>query len=143
MCSRAFGDGPTCRPELEHRRRAAGGVVELRCVFEHCCVAECGRPWGSGAAGVRTGEGTATRRRPDQRRAAPPPIQARPVRRRRGAARRVASRRPCSVWNIPLIVVHFFSSLCWRQIARVASPNACSLQPHLHGRSLHDHITFL
>lgn len=52
--------------------RGAGGSVELRCVFGHCCAAECGRPWGSGAAGVRTGGGAAgaqpRRRRPFTRR---------------------------------------------------------------------------
>lgn len=53
---------------------AEGMCVQSRLVFEHCCSAECGRPWGSGAAGVRT-DGSrcraAARRRPFTAAAAP------------------------------------------------------------------------
>lgn len=57
--------------------RAARTWFESRRVFEHCCSGECGRPWGSGAAGVRTGRGAAgaqPRRRPFKRR--PPALHA-------------------------------------------------------------------
>lgn len=68
------------RPRVPSDPRAsppAGTWFESRRVFEHCCSAECGRPWGSGAAGVRTGGGAAgaqPRRRPFKRR--PPALHA-------------------------------------------------------------------
>lgn len=49
---------------------AEGMCVESRRVFEHCCSAECGRPWGSGAAGVRTDGAPGRAAAPP-----PPPIQ--------------------------------------------------------------------
>lgn len=61
---------------------AKGMWVESRRVFEHCCSAECGRPWGSGAAGVRTdgAPGAQPRRcrRPFKRRATPLRAASRP-----------------------------------------------------------------
>lgn len=61
--SRSF-DGHACRPSLQHRRPAAYVEVQSRRVCEHCCLAECGRPWGSGAAGVRTGMAPRPRNHP-------------------------------------------------------------------------------
>lgn len=93
------------RPRVPSDPRAsppAGTWCESRRVFEHCCSAECGRPWGSGAAGVRTGGGAAgaqPRRRPFKRR--PPALHAprRPSSPRSPArcSREPVSRPPLSV----------------------------------------------
>ncbi|GBP59379.1 hypothetical protein EVAR_45559_1 [Eumeta japonica] len=69
-------------PRGHRRPRSPKLIVKLRCVFKHCCSAECGRPWGRGAAGVRTA-------------AAPGAPGPRPFS-RRGAAARAPGQPPLS-----------------------------------------------